>query len=233
MISFSFFAVSICILLGVGVHDRMVMVSGRIPDRDRVVKMRHENSPMAAHINSRVLDQRTQQRTTVDGDGDGGHKHKFAQENKVTRDTDTIDVGSASGLPLPQSFISFTDDEQEQLFHNRDRDLGSQLTGCCSSYSAYSSSSLCKIYGQDCKSGEYGSNDSDDDSSCLTDGLSFIGVSFSVNTAQGNPYSYQLCDQFPMENIIDRDYNYIMSMDEDGWLVGGGYKAFDYSGKMP
>jgi hypothetical protein len=24
-----------------------------------------------------------------------------------------------------------------------------------------------------------------------------------------------------------------MGMDEDGWLVGGGYKSFDYSGKMP
>jgi len=57
--------------------------------------------------------------------------------------------------------------------------------------------------------------------------------SFSVNTALGNPYSYQLCDQYPMENIIDRDYDYVMSMDEDGWLVGGGYKSFDYSGKMP
>ena len=65
------------------------------------------------------------------------------------------------------------------------------------------------------------------------DGLSFIGVSFSVNVAEGNPYSYQLCDQFPMQNIIDRDYDYVMSMDEDGWLVGGGYKQFDYSGKMP
>mmetsp|Transcript_58169 Transcript_58169/g.123352 ORF Transcript_58169/g.123352 Transcript_58169/m.123352 type:complete len:833 (+) Transcript_58169:2-2500(+) len=36
-----------------------------------------------------------------------------------------------------------------------------------------------------------------------------------------------------MENIIDRNYDYVMSMDEDGWLVGGGYKSFDYSGKMP
>jgi hypothetical protein len=36
-----------------------------------------------------------------------------------------------------------------------------------------------------------------------------------------------------MENIIDRDYDYVMSMDEDGWLVGGGYKTFDYGGKMP
>ena len=61
----------------------------------------------------------------------------------------------------------------------------------------------------------------------------FIGISFSVNTANGNPYSYQLCDQFPMEKIIDRDYEFIMSIDEDGWLVGGGYKTFDYSGKMP
>jgi len=64
-------------------------------------------------------------------------------------------------------------------------------------------------------------------------GLSFIGLSFSVNTPSGNPYSYQLCDQFPMENLIDRNYDYVMSMDEDGWLVGGGYKSFDYSGKMP
>mmetsp|Transcript_24235 Transcript_24235/g.37386 ORF Transcript_24235/g.37386 Transcript_24235/m.37386 type:complete len:761 (-) Transcript_24235:261-2543(-) len=36
-----------------------------------------------------------------------------------------------------------------------------------------------------------------------------------------------------MENIIDRKYEYVMSMDEDGWLVGGGYKTFDFSGKMP
>jgi hypothetical protein len=63
--------------------------------------------------------------------------------------------------------------------------------------------------------------------------LSFIGLSFSVNMASGNPYSYQLCDQFPMENIIDSNYKYVMSMDEDGWLVGGGCKTFDYPGKMP
>ena len=77
------------------------------------------------------------------------------------------------------------------------------------------------IYGNDCESGETPSHDSGD-ASCQQDGLSFIGVSFSVNTASGNPYSYQLCDQFPMENIIDRGYDYVMSMDEDGWLVGGG-----------
>ena len=112
------------------------------------------------------------------------------------------------------------------------RRLSSQLTGCCSTYSSYSASDMCGLYGQDCDSGEQSSHDSGDDT-CEQDGLSFIGVSFSVNTPNGNPYSYQLCDQFPMENIIDRNYDYIMSMDEDGWLVGGGYKQFDYSGKMP
>lgn len=127
---------------------------------------------------------------------------------------------------------------QDQTQHHDDspldptRKLSSQLTGCCYNYQSYSASDLCYTYGQDCESGETPSHDSGD-GDCSHDGLSFIGLSFSVNTANGNPYSYQLCDQFPMENIIDRKYEYIMSMDEDGWLVGGGYKTFDYSGKMP
>jgi hypothetical protein len=113
-----------------------------------------------------------------------------------------------------------------------ERELSSQLSGCCYNYKSYSASKLCSIYGNDCESGSTKSHD-DGDGDCSQQGLSFIGISFSVNTASGNPYSYQLCDQFPMENIIDRDYEYVMSMDEDGWLVGGGYKTFDYSGKMP
>lgn len=112
------------------------------------------------------------------------------------------------------------------------RQLSSQLTGCCHNYQSYSAMDMCALYGNDCESGERPSHDSGD-KDCTQAGLSFIGVSFSVNTAKGNPYSYQLCDQFPMENLIDRNYDYVMSMDEDGWLVGGGYKSFDYSGKMP
>ena len=112
------------------------------------------------------------------------------------------------------------------------RHLSSQLTGCCYTYTDLTASDMCSLYNQDCESGETPSHDSGDEN-CEQDGLSFIGISFSVNTASGNPYSYQLCDQFPMENIIDRSYEWVMSMDEDGWLVGGGYKSFDYSGKMP
>ncbi len=111
------------------------------------------------------------------------------------------------------------------------RNLG-QLSGCCSNNYEYGADDMCELYGEDCQSGETPSHDSGDES-CTLEGLSFIGISFSVNVAHGNAYSYQLCDQFPMENIIDRNYDYVMSMDEDGWLVGGGYKSFDYSGKMP
>eukprot|EP00551_Chaetoceros_affinis_P014170 CAMPEP_0203687130 /NCGR_PEP_ID=MMETSP0091-20130426/120_1 /ASSEMBLY_ACC=CAM_ASM_001089 /TAXON_ID=426623 /ORGANISM="Chaetoceros affinis, Strain CCMP159" /LENGTH=967 /DNA_ID=CAMNT_0050556389 /DNA_START=253 /DNA_END=3157 /DNA_ORIENTATION=- len=113
-----------------------------------------------------------------------------------------------------------------------ERELGSQLSGCCTTYSSYSADNMCYKYGENCATGDMPSHDSGD-ADCSMAGLSFIGISFSVNTANGNPYSYQLCDQYPMENIIDRDYDYVMSMDEDGWLVGGGYKSFDYSGKMP
>ena len=121
------------------------------------------------------------------------------------------------------------DDTPEQ-FHRR---LSSQLSSCCTTYKKYYAADMCDLYGQDCQDGSGGNSHDSGDGDCEMDGLSFIGISFSVNVAEGNPYSYQLCDQFPMDNIIDRDYNYVMSMDEDGWLVGGGYKQFDYSGKMP
>ena len=129
------------------------------------------------------------------------------------------------------AMLSLSDYEESQQQYNH-RQLSSQLTGCCSSYKSYSAMDMCGLYGEDCESGEQPSHDSGDEN-CEQDGLSFIGISFSVNTAMGNPFSYQLCDQFPMENIIDRNYDYVMSMDEDGWLVGGGYKSFDFSGKMP
>jgi hypothetical protein len=142
--------------------------------------------------------------------------------SSTSRSSDFNDTnGDAFGLALP-------DFEEEQ----GRRSLGSQLTGCCYNYKYYNASDLCTLYGQDCESGETPSHD-DEGGDCSLEGLSFIGVSFSVNSAYGNQYSYSLNDQFPIDKLIDRDYKYIMSMDEDGWLVGGGYKQFDYSGKMP
>ena len=146
-------------------------------------------------------------------------------ERRLMRQKETTNDASKPS-PWKMDFVEDVVPEDDQ------RHLSSQLSGCCYNYQKYSASSLCAVYGNDCESGETPSHDSGD-GDCSQEGLSFIGISFSVNTASGNPYSYQLCDQFPMENIIDRDYEYVMSMDEDGWLVGGGYKTFDYSGKMP
>lgn len=145
-------------------------------------------------------------------------KQEFKAEAQVLQEQKT---GVRGASPLADSPVD--------PFH---RHLSSQLTGCCSTYAEYGAADMCSLYNQDCVSGDQPSHDSGDED-CTQAGLSFIGISFSVNTALGNPYSYQLCDQFPMENIIDRHYDYVMGMDEDGWLVGGGYKSFDYSGKMP
>lgn len=150
-------------------------------------------------------------------------KHNFKEDVSVSAPSYQADT-RIGGVRRPTEVV----DSPEQFR----RQLSSQLTGCCYNYQSYSAMDMCAMYGNDCESGEQPSHDSGDEE-CSQAGLSFIGISFSVNTPTGNPYSYQLCDQFPMENLIDRNYDYVMSMDEDGWLVGGGYKSFDYSGKMP
>lgn len=157
---------------------------------------------------------------------------KLEQPEQQQRDDQTITIGG--DVKVQKDFFDAVaaDYHYRSSNNNGERELSSQLSGCCYNYKSYSASKLCYLYGNDCESGSTKSHDSGD-SSCEQSGLSFIGISFSVNTASGNPYSYQLCDQFAMENIIDRDYEYVMSLDEDGWLVGGGYKTFDYSGKMP
>jgi hypothetical protein len=163
------------------------------------------------------------------------HKQEQQQQRvPLTGQRDSSRTRQSGPLRLPSLSAPWEEDSTNAVADDKDdrRSLSSQLSGCCYNFQKYDASDLCALYGQDCDSGQSPSHDSGD-ASCSLKGLSFIGLSFSVNTVSGNPYSYQLCDQFPMENIIDRDYKYVMSMDEDGWLVGGGYKTFDYSGKMP
>jgi len=153
-----------------------------------------------------------------------------ASNLRTATTTTTTNTQKTTDQAQPSFLNNVGNDNKDDI----SRGLASQLTGCCYDDQGSYAADICGNWGEDCESGNTGSGDQNDDEySCSQDGLSFIGISFSVNTANGNPYSYQLCDQFAMEGIIDRPYDFVMSMDEDGWLVGGGYKTFDYSGKMP
>ena len=202
------------------------LVNAKLADRGRVVEMRKEQSYSSKTMNSRVYGTRTKPQRDLPIDGPkyrGKDRWEAELANHLRQEHEESKLSSLRGGNNNKG-----EDETEDF----ERLLGSQLSGCCTTYMSYSADNLCYKYGENCNTGALPSHDSGDDD-CEMSGLSFIGISFSVNTANGNPYSYQLCDQFPMENIIDRDYDYVMSMDEDGWLVGGGYKSFDYSGKMP
>jgi len=216
----------------------------KLADRGRVVDVRQERSDAVNKMNSRVYGMRTKPIVTelpIEGP-----KYRGKDRWEATRSNDQrtnekhlrssqnhkIDQTLTQGEIVGTNHAKVENIDELNEHDEFGRKLSSQLTGCCDTYSSYSTATLCGLYGEDCNSGQEPSHDSGDED-CTMEGLSFIGVSFSVNTAYGNPYSYQLCDQFMMEGIIDRDYEYVMSMDEDGWLVGGGYKSFDYSGKMP
>jgi hypothetical protein len=197
-----------------------------LADRSRIVKARQVDKYVDNGIPIEGPAYRIGRKQGVEASVDKVMEKKKNRASAMTRH----DAPWKMNIPTaeePELFVLEPEQDQDDP-----RRLSSQLTGCCYTYKSYSAANLCAIYGNDCESGETPSHD-DDEEGCSHDGLSFIGISFSVNTANGNPYSYQLCDQFPMENIIDRNYDYIMSMDEDGWLVGGGYKTFDYSGKIP
>jgi len=185
-------------------------VSAKLADRGRYVNARKERSVSSNAMNS--------------------HTNRLVTKNNPSY-THNIPIEGPKYRGRNRWESEVVNNERERHLRG-ERELNSQLTGCCTTHRNYDASTLCSMYGEDCSTGQQPSHDSGDES-CEMEGLSFIGISFSVNTASGNPYSYQLCDQFPMENIIDRNYDYVMSMDEDGWLVGGGYKSFDFSGKMP
>lgn len=230
-------------LLLVAALSSAVFVDCKLADRSRIVKARYEAGHIDRfHDNGRPIEGQGYRARRGDDNYDVDHRARAKSSGK--RNNGAAASSKSRFAPWQMDFpaetegvagyvgekgdVAMSGDTPEQF----ERKLSSQLSGCCYTYQGYSAQDLCNMYGNDCESGETPSHDSGDES-CSQDGLSFIGISFSVNTANGNPYSYQLCDQFPMENIIDRDYEFIMSMDEDGWLVGGGYKTFDYSGKMP
>ena len=54
------------------------------------------------------------------------------------------------------------------------------------------------------------------------DGLAFLGLSLSRRSEQGHPRSITHQTAFDLNEVIDRDYEYIFSTNDDGWLVGGG-----------
>lgn len=209
----------------------------KLADRSRVVQQRQKEGKIARyHDNGRPIEGPSYRSHRRDAEADVEQRLAAEREEKEQQ-KQAVPKPAPWKLQTPYDNVGKdTPSGDVQMLQespdNFGRRLSSQLSGCCYNYQSYSASDLCYLYGNDCESGETPSHDSSDDD-CSQEGLSFIGISFSVNTASGNPYSYQLCDQFPMENIIDRDYEYVMSMDEDGWLVGGGYKNFDYSGKMP
>jgi len=54
------------------------------------------------------------------------------------------------------------------------------------------------------------------------DGLAFLGLSLSRKSEQGHPDSVTHQTSFDLNDILDRDYEFLLSSNDDGWLVGGG-----------
>jgi len=168
---------------------------------------------------------------------DGTSRHmagSFAVSTVPDKHAAAEDIRHHKAAPTGISFEQHLDIFEEYGTRNtrRTSSSSSKYSGlCCSNHAAFSASTLCGMYNQDCENGD-NANVDDNQEQCYQDGSAFIGVSFSVHNKTGNGNSHQLCDQFPMENLIDRSYDYVMSTDEYGWLAGGGYKQFDTSGKI-
>jgi hypothetical protein len=54
------------------------------------------------------------------------------------------------------------------------------------------------------------------------DGLAFLGLSLCRHSPQGHPDSITHQNAFDLNEVIDRDYEFISATNDDGWLVGGG-----------
>jgi len=54
------------------------------------------------------------------------------------------------------------------------------------------------------------------------DGLAFLGLSLARHSDKGHPESYTHQESFDLNEVLDRDYEFVMATNDDGWLVGGG-----------
>mmetsp|Transcript_23299 Transcript_23299/g.27545 ORF Transcript_23299/g.27545 Transcript_23299/m.27545 type:complete len:313 (+) Transcript_23299:41-979(+) len=54
------------------------------------------------------------------------------------------------------------------------------------------------------------------------DGLAFLGLSLTRHSELGNPDSITHQTAFDLNEVLDRDYEYLASTNDDGWLAGGG-----------
>lgn len=64
------------------------------------------------------------------------------------------------------------------------------------------------------------------------DGLAFLGLSLSRNSPLGHPDSVTHQTSFDLNEVQDRDYEYVESTNDDGWLVGGGEPGSPKSYKL-
>jgi len=65
------------------------------------------------------------------------------------------------------------------------------------------------------------------------DGLAFLGLSLARKSEVGHPDSVTHQTAFDLNRVQDRDYRYIFSTNDDGWLVGGGEPGPPISYKLP
>lgn len=61
-----------------------------------------------------------------------------------------------------------------------------------------------------------------DPSQSKVDGLAFLGLSLARKSTLGHPDSETHQEAFDLNDVLDRDYEFIFSTNDDGWLVGGG-----------
>lgn len=61
-----------------------------------------------------------------------------------------------------------------------------------------------------------------DPSNTKVDGLAFLGLSLARKSSQGHPKSQTHQTVLDLNRVCDRDYQYLASTNDDGWLVGGG-----------